>query len=1288
MVYVSSTIADLAAERQAVLDWLRLARHQAVDSYRPDSGTVRDSCLDDIAACDLYVLILGHRYGFQPLDDNPEELSITHLEFRRAGECGIPRVALLRTSNPDEAVSDLGEPQQLALVSAFRDEVARQVRPGQFSDLQGLIQGLSTGVQNELDKLGRRAKARAAGREPVSPEEFRADLIQMMDALAAQARTGRMPTFLPAGADVSALTRTVRVRSSIRSVVNRDRSDAIVGRQDASGRYRLVTEQAHDGVELQLWPEIVAKHACLVVLGDPGLGKSWLIRTETLRLARAARADLGYFPHRAVLVPVPLRCDQLDAAPGADLAAKVAEHLTAQGLLPGRSRERLAAKIRTGEAVLLLDAADELTPEASGRVRDTLARWADAPTGSARCVITSRIAGYTGSPVPGAVEVELQPFSNDDVAGVVTAWQLPPTAVARLKERLQDPAIAEMARIPLMLALLCSLAAQAAAGHSLPRTRGQLYERVLRWFLTGAHRSRDSPAALIRDSVAVDAMLEILAPLAFAFATTPGGWTDLMPGEQVLKAIRAVGPAFTEQGRTAADVLGQLSSDAGVLIPDSDPTAGRSPHYLFLHRTFAEYLVARHLATLAPQDWLAVVEQHHWFDPDWAEVIPMLAERLSPADAAALINYLASCEPDPFHHSLQAAARAWGARPDADHLLTDPRAADLSERIAGLLRHRPATALSQLKAMTFLPKPFLSALLAKLSDDDGSVRRTAVTMVADRDSPAVTKALLARLGDDDERVRAAAVQGLTGRDAPGMTEALLAWLDADNGDIRAAAVEALADRDAPGVTEALLAQLNGYQHYSPYLRVAAMKALAERDALGVTEALITQFDELDDSVFGWAIKVLATRDFPGVTEALIASLGRSGWYGAMLALAERDAPGVTEALLARLDHGDSTVRWHASTALADRKSAIVTEALLARLSDDDERVRAAAVQALADRDVPGIAEALLARLSDDDERVRAAAVQALADRDVPGIAEALLARLSDDDERVRAAAVQALASRDSPEVTETLLARLDAGERDVRVAAVQALASRDASGATEALLARLRDEDWFVRAAAVQALADRDVPGIAEALLARLSDDDEYVRTAAVKALTDRDIPGVAEALIIRLYDPHEEEPVQQAAAEALASRNSPEVTEALLTRLTRLNDDRDRAWAAAVKNLPDRISPEMMEDYAYWSDHTMDVRAAVVKALAGRDSPEVTKALLAQLSDRTWRVRAAAVGALIESPSPQALLTVADHHSLFASSNLDVVAEQLMMLYYLRIKPEERSRVRAAMAQLTAGDG
>ncbi len=167
-VYVSSTVADLKRERRVVMDWLVAAGHQPVHSYQPNSDTVRDSCLDDVDTCDLYVLILGHRHGFRPAADNPEGLSITQLEFRRAGQSGIPRIALLRTSIPDVSLSDLADPQKLALVSAFREEVAREVRPAEFSDRQGLIQGLSTGVQAELAKLdwppaGRAAGSRAAG---------------------------------------------------------------------------------------------------------------------------------------------------------------------------------------------------------------------------------------------------------------------------------------------------------------------------------------------------------------------------------------------------------------------------------------------------------------------------------------------------------------------------------------------------------------------------------------------------------------------------------------------------------------------------------------------------------------------------------------------------------------------------------------------------------------------------------------------------------------------------------------------------------------------------------------------------------------------------------------------------------------------------------------------------------------------------------------------------------------------------------------------------------------------
>ncbi len=178
-VYVSSTIADLTRERRAVLEWLRAARHQAMDSYLPASDTVRDSCLEDVDTSDLYVLILGHRYGFQPSADNPEGLSITHLEFRRAGQSGIPRIALLRTSIPDVGLSDMEDLRKWPLVLAFRAEVAREVRPAEFGDLSGLIQGLSTGVEAELARRDQRSPgdqplaARRRARDAARPVRLR-----------------------------------------------------------------------------------------------------------------------------------------------------------------------------------------------------------------------------------------------------------------------------------------------------------------------------------------------------------------------------------------------------------------------------------------------------------------------------------------------------------------------------------------------------------------------------------------------------------------------------------------------------------------------------------------------------------------------------------------------------------------------------------------------------------------------------------------------------------------------------------------------------------------------------------------------------------------------------------------------------------------------------------------------------------------------------------------------------------------------------------------------------------
>jgi hypothetical protein len=240
----------------------------------------------------------------------------------------------------------------------------------------------------------------------------------------------------------------------------------------------------------------------------------------------------------------------------------------------------------------------------------------------------------------------------------------------------------------------------------------------------------------VRDDVEVEDLLQILAPLAFTFATQPAGWTDLMPTDRVLNAISAAGPAFTGLGRPA-DVLRDLSIRAGVLVPDGDPSAGRSPRYLFLHRCVAEYLTARHLATLPKENWLANVGPDQGFDSGWAEVIPLLGERLPPDGARALIQQLLAVEDDPFHHALVIAARVWGGRPDAGQLLAPAQADELAGQLDDLFQDKATrdSACSAYAAMTYLPQPVLKRLMTHRTDQDENMRRAAAEALAGREGP-------------------------------------------------------------------------------------------------------------------------------------------------------------------------------------------------------------------------------------------------------------------------------------------------------------------------------------------------------------------------------------------------------------------------------------------------------------------------------------------------------------------------------------------------------------------------
>ena len=97
-VYLSSTLKDLEEERRAVQEALGdqcIVRH----SYRASEQALVASCLADVAECDLYIGILGLRYGHVPGKPfrNPKKLSITELEYRHAVKNDIAGTSFSRT---------------------------------------------------------------------------------------------------------------------------------------------------------------------------------------------------------------------------------------------------------------------------------------------------------------------------------------------------------------------------------------------------------------------------------------------------------------------------------------------------------------------------------------------------------------------------------------------------------------------------------------------------------------------------------------------------------------------------------------------------------------------------------------------------------------------------------------------------------------------------------------------------------------------------------------------------------------------------------------------------------------------------------------------------------------------------------------------------------------------------------------------------------------------------------------------------------------------------------------
>lgn len=101
-IFISSVTYLLKEERHALPPFLGLFDHEGLrfEDFTSQAASGREACLSGVAAADVYVLLLGPRYG-DPLPDS--QLAPTAEEFKAARNHGIPILVFTKnTEEPDE----------------------------------------------------------------------------------------------------------------------------------------------------------------------------------------------------------------------------------------------------------------------------------------------------------------------------------------------------------------------------------------------------------------------------------------------------------------------------------------------------------------------------------------------------------------------------------------------------------------------------------------------------------------------------------------------------------------------------------------------------------------------------------------------------------------------------------------------------------------------------------------------------------------------------------------------------------------------------------------------------------------------------------------------------------------------------------------------------------------------------------------------------------------------------------------------------------------------------------
>ena len=908
------------------------------------------------------------------------------------------------------------------------------------------------------------------------------------------------------------------------------------------------------------------KYPRLLITGAPGSGKTTLLRWLAVIFANQQQAEpdrLGaYFTEAAIPIVIELRRfyprfkELIDDPATFDLAEVITSYVGKDKQFEGVSEQWMSETLAHKPCLLLIDGLDEIaTQNVRQRFLEALAAFVQNQTfAKVRCLLTTRPHGFRDVSLSAQFQrTEIQAFTVDEVAEFIRHWyetayefDYQDEAHALISAIQANQRVTEIAQNP----LLCTIIAIIYRNNRvLPNRRVELYFKCCEALLDTWERNK-----LIKESGLIGGFdwqtkLELLMPVAYWFHEHHEQLA--MPEEAVVKQLahalerlrKKSGLASSNKPieQEARDFIKAIRDRSGLLQGRGDGTLE------FTHRTFQEYLAARHIAALPDPIYIDRV-MAHLHQAWWREVHLLVighlgscgggdaekAERLlltilnvykapsrwllPPTNQWLFLLNLGKWLPRfqwqkrlAWHlmREFELAAQGYAdcAISAKTRTLTTTFSQFAEQRVSKWINNpfyeaQLSFLLTILKQQALPRETVIAIFIKALQDQDKYVRRVAAESLGQlgETSPKVIDALLLVLQNKKMWMRSAAAKSLgqLGKTSSKVIDALLLALQDEEWYVRRAAASSLGQlgETSPKVIDALLLALQNQDGYIRYTVASSLGQLGKTSPK-VIDALLLALQDKDEDM----------------RRAAANSLGQLG----------ETSPKVIDALLLALQDEDEYVRCFAAKNLGQlgETSPKVIDALLLALQDNKFWVQRAAAESLGQlgETNPKVIDALLLALLDKYEEVRFAAAGSLGQlgETSPKVIDALLLALQDNKPWMQGAAAESLGQlgERSPKVIDALLLALQDKDEEVRRAAAESLGQLGETSpkVIDALLLALLDKDEDMRRAAAYSLGDlgETSPKVIDALLLALQDKEYFVRIAAVKSLGQLKIEAEAQ---------------------------------------------------------------------------------------------------------------------------------------------------------------------------------